>query len=202
MLTLQIYIFLHILEAVRFQGFLQLFLLLFRTIILASVVYVMCMDWVLYRGRIMFKVLVFILPKVYVGGPLHGRVWHMRSRSAWTVNKHVNKQLPRVIVHLALFILFFRRIVEVWVVTNFFTQPAQLMLLQPTDHAYLSMRSQKMVGTRMSVQSLRAHPLITIFTSSILVLSRYQIFGIWYRYQWKSTVLCTISVPKKNLKTC
>ncbi len=78
--------------------------------------------------------------KVCAGGPLHGHVLYMRSRSASTVNKHVNKQLPRVIAHLAVFILFYRRIVQVRVATGIFTQPAhaQLVLLLPTDCAYLS----------------------------------------------------------------
>ncbi len=56
------------------------------------------------------------------------RVPYMRSRSAWTVNK----QLPRVIAHLAVFILFYWLIVQVRVATSFFTQTAhaQLVLLQ------------------------------------------------------------------------
>ncbi len=77
--------------------------------------------------------LVFILPKACAGGPLRGRVPYMHSRSARTVNKHVNKQLPRVIAHLAVFILFYQRIVEVRVATSVFTQP--------TDRAYLFTRS-------------------------------------------------------------
>ncbi len=77
------------------------------------------------------RLLVFILLEMYAGGPLHRRAPYMRSRSAWTVNKHVNRQLPGVTAHLAVFILFYRRIVQVRVSTGFFTQPAhaQLVLL-------------------------------------------------------------------------
>ncbi len=103
------------------------------------------------RGR---GLLVIRLPKACAGGPLRGRNPYMHSRSAWTVNKHVNKQLPRVIAHLAVFLLFYRRIVEVRVATSVFTQP--------TDA-----RSEKMGGTRMSAQTVRAHPPMTIFTSRI-----------------------------------
>ncbi len=73
----------------------------------------------------------FILPKACAGGPLHGHVIYMHSRLAWTVNKHVNKQLPRVIAHLAAYILFYRWITEVKGAASVFTQPvhAQLVLL-------------------------------------------------------------------------
>lgn len=72
------------------------------------------------RGR---GLLVFILPKAYADGSLR--------------KKHVNKQLPRIIAHLAVFILFYRRILQVRIAMGFFTQPAhvQLVLLKPTDHA-------------------------------------------------------------------
>ncbi len=45
---------------------------------------------------------IFIIIKAYTGDPLPGHVPHMHSRSA-----SVNKQLPRVITHLAVFILFY-----------------------------------------------------------------------------------------------
>ncbi len=60
---------------------------------------------------------------------------YMHSRSAWTVNKHVNKQLPRVIAHLAVFILFYRRIVEVRVATSVFTQPTDRAVIKNGRHA-------------------------------------------------------------------
>ncbi len=90
------------------------------------------------HGQRVRGLLVFVLLKVYAGGPLSGCVPYMPSRSAWTVNKHVNKQFPRVIAHLAVFILFYRQIIPVRVATGFFTH---------TD--------------------VRAHPPMTIFTSRI-----------------------------------
>ncbi len=99
--------------------------------ILKPVLYFPCGQSGRVHGQRRRGLLVFILLKVYAGGPLCERVPYMRSRSASTVNKHVNKQLPRVIAHLAVFILFYRWIVQVWVATGFFTQPAhaQLVLL-------------------------------------------------------------------------
>ncbi len=50
-------------------------------------------DAVRVRGLLLFKCTLCEL------------VPYMRSRSAWTVNKHVNRQLPRVIAHLYIVLL-------------------------------------------------------------------------------------------------
>ncbi len=71
-----------------------------------------------------------ILLNACAGGLFRRCVSYMHRRSASTVNKPVNKQLPRVIAHLAVFILFYRQIIKVRGATGF-TQPAhaQLVLL-------------------------------------------------------------------------